>query len=167
VKGRGKVRRVVRYSRDEHRSCRGWRAALCGSTALAAASLTLIPGARAQSGPFAYVTNQSDSTVSRIDIPTSTIAAGTIPVGPFPGGAAVRGDQSLVYVANQGTGTVSVIDTATNTVTATIAGLGSNPFATAISPDGARVYVANQVQQHRLGDQHRHQHGHCNDRSRE
>jgi YVTN family beta-propeller protein len=107
------------------------------------ASFALVPQARAQSGPFAYVPKQNDNNVSRIDIPTSTVVPGTIPVGGSPAGAAVRGDQSLVYVANEGNNTVSVIDTAANAVTATITGLGTTPFATAISRDGARVYVAN------------------------
>jgi YVTN family beta-propeller protein len=105
----------------------------------------LVPQAlRAQEGPFVYVPNSGDGTVSVIDTPTNAVAPTAIPVGLSPVAAAVRGDESLVYVTNQGgSNTVSVINTATNTVFATIP-VGIVPGLLAVSPDGTRVYVPNQ-----------------------
>ncbi|MGO4712099.1 autotransporter domain-containing protein [Bradyrhizobium sp. 2TAF24] len=96
--------------------------------------------ARAQSGPFVYVPNNSSNTISVID--TTTNSRGSINAGSlFPAAVAVRGDQSLVYVANNISNTVSVIDTATNAVTATIP--VGNPWEVAVSADGNHVYVTN------------------------
>jgi YVTN family beta-propeller protein len=102
-------------------------------------------------GPFAYVTNQSDNTVSVIDTSTNTVVT-TIPIGgcpgtcPSPAGLAVTPDGSRVYVANHGNGTVSVIATSANTVSATITippcdCASSSPTGVAITPDGTRAYV--------------------------
>jgi YVTN family beta-propeller protein/autotransporter-associated beta strand protein len=105
---------------------------------------TLTPtAAGAQSGPFVYVPNFFDNTVSVINTPTNTVTGSAIPVGSFPVAAAVRGDGSLVYVTNSdSSGSVSVINTATNTVVANVA-VGSFPVGVAITGDGTRVYVAN------------------------
>ena len=96
---------------------------------------------------FAYVTNQSDGTVSAIDTATNTVVA-NITVGVIPVGVAITPDGTQAYVANFGShfvsdGTVSVIDTATNTVVATIP-VGANPFGVAITPDGTRAYVVSE-----------------------
>ncbi len=91
--------------------------------------------------PFAYITNQGDSTVSVIDTSSNTVTD-TITVGTLPDGVAVTPDGSRVYVANWFSNTVSVIDTSTNTVTDTIA-VGSGPYGVAVTPDGSRFYVAN------------------------
>lgn len=110
-------------------------------------------------GPFAYVTNQGDNSVSVINTPTNTIVT-TIPLtgcnGPCfsPAGLAVTPDGSRVYVANQGSGTVSVISTSTNTVSTTITvpllapncDCSPNPIAVAITPDGTRAYVTDSGQ---------------------
>ena len=55
--------------------------------------MTVAPhAARAQQGPFAYVPNSGDGTVSVIDTPTNAVAPTVIPVGVSPVAAAVRGD---------------------------------------------------------------------------
>jgi YVTN family beta-propeller protein len=102
----------------------------------------------AEAAPFAYVTNETDGTVSVIDTgaaPPSVTATITVGSGPF--GVAVTPDGTHAYVANTGTfsvtgTTVSVIDTATNTVGATIP-VGNTPKGVAITPDGTLAYVAN------------------------
>jgi YVTN family beta-propeller protein/autotransporter-associated beta strand protein len=129
---------------------RATRAALLGGAWLGALAMLAPDAAQAQQGPFAYVPNSGEGTVSVIDTPTNAVAPTAIPVGlspfaaPSPVAAAVRGDESLVYVTNPGgINTVSVINTATNTVVATIP-VGIVPELLAISPDGTRVYVPNQ-----------------------
>jgi YVTN family beta-propeller protein len=92
-------------------------------------------------GPYAYITNYYDGTVSVIDTATNDVTA-TVPVGKMPHGVAVNPDGKKVYVANRNSDTVSVIDTATNTVTNTV-DVGNDPFGVAVSPDGKKVYVTN------------------------
>src|SRR5205823_13392112 len=100
---------------------RATRAALLGGAWLGALAMLAPDAAQAQQGPFVYVPNSGDGTVSVIDTPTNAVAPTAIPVGPSPTAAAVRGDESLVYVTNRGgSNTVSVINTATNTMVATI-----------------------------------------------
>ena len=89
-------------------------------------------------GPYLYVPNESDGTVSVIDTSNNSVIA-TIPVAAVPDGAAVSPDGTLVYVASE-SGSISVINTATNTVTATIP-VGSSADFVAFSPDGSRAYV--------------------------
>jgi YVTN family beta-propeller protein len=120
------------------------RAALLGGAWLAALAMLVPHAGRAQEGPFTYVPNSSDGTVSVIDTPTNAVAPTAISVGLSPVAAAVRGDESLVYVSKAGgSNTVSVINTATNTVFATIP-VGNVPQFLAVSPDGTRVYVPNE-----------------------
>jgi len=118
----------------------------------------------AAAGSRAYVTNNTDNTVSVIDTATNTVTA-TIAVGSLPYGVAVSPDGSHAYVTNYGGGTVSVIDTATNAVTATIP-VGSDPIGVAVgtlpavsttttTPAGhqARATVCTTTPQPRVGEQ--------------
>jgi YVTN family beta-propeller protein len=99
-------------------------------------------------GPLAYVTNQSDGTVSVIDTSSGNVVA-TIPLPCIectaaPAGLAVTPNGKFVYVAIQNQGTVAVIDTSTNTVSVTIqlcSDCTSSPAGVAITPDGTRAYV--------------------------
>jgi outer membrane autotransporter protein len=120
------------------------RAALLGGAWLGVLAVLAPDAAQAQEGPFVYVPNSGDGTVSVIDTPTNAVAPTGITVGPSPVAAAVRGDESLVYVSKAGgSNTVSVINTATNTVVATIP-VGIVPQGIALSPDNTHAYVANQ-----------------------
>ena len=141
------------------------RLSLLASVWLGSITMLVPADVRAQQGPFLYVPNAGDNTVSVIDTSTNTTAApnirfggapfaagglaiGTpsaapnIPVGSAPFSAGVRGDQSFVYVTNISSNNVSVIDTSTNSVVATV-GVGVNPFVAAVSPNGTFVYVSN------------------------
>ncbi len=90
-------------------------------------------------GPYAYITNSGDNTVSVIDTATNKVTA-IVPVGNYPMGVAVTLDGKKVYVTNFFGRTISVIDATKNKVTATIP-LGNSPRGVAVSPDGKRVYV--------------------------
>jgi YVTN family beta-propeller protein len=70
-------------------------------------------------GPFAYVTNSADSTVSVINTANNNIEA-TVIVGKLPFGTAVSPDGTKVYVANSNSNNVSVIDTTKKTVPASM-----------------------------------------------
>src|SRR5579864_1110103 len=88
-----------------------------GVVSLLLAVVVLAPSVAEASGPFAYITNSNDNTVSVVDTSSNTVTA-TVPVGVAPSGVAVTVDGTRVYVGNSFDGTVSVIATASNTVTA-------------------------------------------------
>lgn len=124
---------------------------------LLVAGLALPSKASPAPGPFAYVTNQVDGTVTVIDTPTNTVVTTillctTTGCNPRPAGLAVTPDGKFVYVANSGNGTVSVIDASMNTVTATITiptvcdCSAPSPIGVAITPDGSRAYVTDSSQ---------------------
>ena len=91
-------------------------------------------------GPYAYVANTFDDTVSVIFTVTNTTVA-TIKVGNNPGFVALSPDGAFAYVGNAYDGTVSVIDTASRVVVHTIA-IGDEPHGLVVSPDGKYVYVS-------------------------
>jgi YVTN family beta-propeller protein len=97
-------------------------------------------------GGFAYVSNDSDNTVSVIGIANNTVVA-TVPLpgsDSQPSGVVIAPNGSSAYVVNNQT--VSVISTASNTVTATISvppgGSGADGPGLAISADGTSLYVS-------------------------
>jgi len=91
-------------------------------------------------GAFAYVTNQSDDTISVIDTATNTVATTIDPAGNGPFEIAMTPNGNFAYVTNGVGATVSVIDLSTNLITDTII-VGASPRGLAISPDGAFVYA--------------------------
>ncbi|WP_453948000.1 autotransporter domain-containing protein [Bradyrhizobium sp. USDA 377] len=97
--------------------------------------------AEAQTGPFVYVPNSGDGTVSVLDTSTGNFVGSPIGVGSNSIAAAVRGDESIVYITDYQSGTVSVLDTSSNAITATIA-VGAYVAGVALTPDGTRAYVA-------------------------
>jgi YVTN family beta-propeller protein len=92
-------------------------------------------------GTFAYVTNYTDGSVSKIDLGSYLVTA-TIPVGSNPIGIVVSPDGSKIYAVNNSNGTVSVINAADNTNVITVA-VGLNPYGAAVNPAGTFVYVTN------------------------
>ena len=66
----------------------------------------------------------------------------TLPVGSYPGAAAVDPLTDTAYVANQAANSVSVVDLATQSITNTIT-VGSLPSWVAVDPTAHTVYVAN------------------------
>jgi serine/threonine-protein kinase len=93
-------------------------------------------------GSRAYVTNNSDGTVSVIDTATATPIGQPIPVGEQPQDVVTSPDGKRVYVTNTRSAAVSVIDAGTDAVVSTVK-VGRFPGSVAIAPDGSRLYVAN------------------------
>ncbi len=93
-------------------------------------------------GGRAYVTNNSDGTVSVIDTATGTPIGQPIPVGEQPQDLVASPDGRRVYVTNTRSASVSVIDAGTATVVGTVK-IGRFPDGVAIAPDGSRLYVVN------------------------
>ena len=91
-------------------------------------------------GPYAYITNYADGTVSVIVTATNTVTA-TVSVGITPFGIVVNSKGTKLYVTNWGSNTVSVIN-ASNNITATVP-VGSEPKGIALNPEETKVYVAN------------------------
>lgn len=89
----------------------------------------------------AYITNQTENTVSVINVTTNTVID-TISVGANPCGVEVSPDGKNVYVINNDDNTVNVINTFYNSITATIP-VGVEPRGICISPDGSKLYVTN------------------------
>lgn len=96
----------------------------------------------------AYITNQTDGTVTVIDLSTNSVEA-TLTVGAGCQFSAATPNGHTVYVVNQTDNTVSVID---NTVTPPVVKTGAQypitvenvPIGIAINSAGTRAYVANQ-----------------------
>ncbi|WP_158990276.1 gliding motility-associated C-terminal domain-containing protein [Mucilaginibacter sp. L196] len=93
-------------------------------------------------GGFAYITNESDGTISVINVSNNQVIS-TIPIASNAGpwGAAISPDGKYAYIADANIGTISVINTATNTVIKTFP--SALPYSLCVSPDGSRLYVAN------------------------
>lgn len=86
----------------------------------------------------AYVTNQTDDTVSVIDGGTNKVL-GTVRVGHYPNGIAVNPATNTIYVANLTGGTLSIING--TKLTATKIWVGSSPAKVAVNPSMNRIYV--------------------------
>src|SRR5580704_6768369 len=115
-------------------------------TAIMAVALAMVLGVVPSRAQKAYVTNNTDGTVTVIATATDSVLGTPIDVGGAsagPYGVAVTPDGNFVYVTNPGAGNVSVIATATNTVVDTIT--VSNPQGVAVSPDGSTVYVTSDI----------------------
>jgi YVTN family beta-propeller protein len=102
------------------------------------------------SGPYAYVTNDADSTVSVIDASKkSVVKTIQLPVNAKkPYGIAVSPDGAKAYVANYGSGNVSVINTRTFSIITSIR-VGQVPYDTpwdiAVNPSGTKAYVTHGI----------------------
>lgn len=100
-------------------------------------------------GSTVYVINQSDQSVSVVDVASGSVSPTTIPVGRLATGIAIHPDGRTAYVTNRSDGTVTVIDidptsVSANTAIGTISlGITSAPFGIAVAPDGTRAYVVN------------------------
>ena len=98
-------------------------------------------------GTRLYVANQSNNTVSVIDLLAGK-EIDVIPVGIKPLGVALNPAGTRLYVANEGSNAISTIDTATNQVVLTVPGaigiaVGAAPRGLVVQPDGRYIYVAN------------------------
>jgi len=90
---------------------------------------------------FAYVTNRTDKTVSRINAFTFQVETGVLQVGTDPIGVIVRTDNARVYVANSLDNTISVVDP-TNFSVPTSFATGAFPQGLAVKPSGGVLYIA-------------------------
>jgi YVTN family beta-propeller protein len=102
-------------------------------------SLIWLVSANASVGPFAYIANSSDNTVSVIDASTNKVVGNPIAVGNRPTGVAVNPTGTRAYVANDYSGNVSVIDVATNKVVGTIE---NGAYNLIVNPSGTLLYLA-------------------------
>jgi predicted alpha-1,2-mannosidase len=102
-------------------------------------SLLVTVAAAGQSIPTAYVSNDSDNTVTPVDTRTDT-AGPPVAVGSGPDGMTVAGGD--LFVADNNSNDVTVIDTTTNAVIKTVP-VGSVAADVAATPDGRTVWVTN------------------------
>jgi YVTN family beta-propeller protein len=89
------------------------------SIALASTAMIFMLISIVDAAPFAYITNQADSTVTVIDTATNNVTA-TVTVENRLYGVTVTPDGKKVYVTNYGSNNVSAINTTTNMITATV-----------------------------------------------
>lgn len=114
--------------------------AINNTTSPVKATITVTP----QPSGYAYITNESEGTVSVINSTTKQLTK-TITVGAGPTAVAVSPDNRYVYIVNNISGSLSVIDVADNHVKATVdIGVASGPTFAVVSPDGKYIYVANE-----------------------
>jgi YVTN family beta-propeller protein len=100
--------------------------------------------ARAQQGPFLYVPDSLNNTVTVIDTSTNAVVPPGIPTGGLaPQFVGVSGDESLFYVSNPASGTVTPISN--NIAGPPIPIPGATPQGVAITPDGKTAYVADGI----------------------
>ncbi|HEY6295316.1 MAG TPA: alkaline phosphatase family protein, partial [Streptosporangiaceae bacterium] len=99
-------------------------------------------GARAGTGPVAWVANYGSGTVTPVNL-VDHRAGKAIAVGTGPQAIVATPDGRTVYVANGGSGTVTPISTATDRASAPIQ-VGTDPAALAVTPDGRTVLVASE-----------------------
>jgi DNA-binding beta-propeller fold protein YncE len=100
-------------------------------------------------GKIGLVSNQTDATVSAIDLASGQVVK-EIPVGPHlshPEGIAVDPERPLAYVAVANQDLIAVVDTRSLTVARTLSverprGLGSAPVDVSVTPDGCRLLSA-------------------------
>ena len=97
-------------------------------------------------GPFVYIPNAGDNTVSIIDLSASipSIAPLTLKVGSAPQDIAIGPNGKYIYVSNYKGDTVSVIESPAHTVVATLP-VGDGPASMALHIASGRLYVANQI----------------------
>ena len=97
-------------------------------------------------GPFAYIPNAGDNTVSVIDLSKSipSMAPLTLNVGRRPQGVAIEPSGKYIYVSNHDSDTVSVIGAPAHTVVTTLP-VGDGPASMALDAVRGRLYVANQL----------------------
>jgi YVTN family beta-propeller protein len=95
-------------------------------------------------GKTAYAVNESEHTISVIDLQSEKTIGNPIELGGAPDVVAISPDGKTAYVTTSA-GSVSVIDTQTNQVVGTIpVGEGeSSIWGVAFSPDGKTAYVTN------------------------
>jgi YVTN family beta-propeller protein len=96
------------------------------------------PAKPSGTGPYAYVANSGNGTVSVADTGTHQVV-GLVAVGSDPNDVVATPSGADVFVANNGSGTVSEIATSTNIVVRTITLAGIRDIA--MSPDGATLYA--------------------------
>lgn len=90
----------------------------------------------------AYVTNQTDNTVSVINTLDQTVVAPPLVVGNSPFGVAVAPAADYFYVVSRAENKLSQVNVATGVPYATHV-TGSDPVGVAVSPDSAFAYVTN------------------------
>jgi YVTN family beta-propeller protein len=102
-----------------------------------------ITSSKCDAASYAYIPNQTDNTVSVIDVSDNSVIE-TISVGGSPTGVAVDAKGSYVYVTNFDDDTVSVISIPFYAETTRIP-VGNGPVGVAWSAEREILYVANSL----------------------
>ena len=107
-------------------------------------TLSLVASTVTACGPFAYVSNLGDGSVSVVNT-SLNLEVENVSVGGTPVGVAVTPDGSKAYVGGL---CVAVIDTSTSTVTENLCldepmTVVTASWGIAVRPDGARAYLTN------------------------
>ncbi|QEW19699.1 hypothetical protein LA6_001889 [Marinibacterium anthonyi] len=98
----------------------------------------VLPAAAGMAGPLAYVTNQSDETLTVVDIGAGAVVR-TVSIPGAPAGVALAPD-GRVWVTSPEAGAVSVYDPVAGDVKAV--DLGGGPLGLAVNPVSGAVYAA-------------------------
>lgn len=108
-----------------------------------AVTALLLASNEVQATSYAYILNDSSTTVSVIDTATNQIIAQPDIGGTSIHGSAVLPNGNFAYLGVYGANRVAVVDTADQAVVATVTGI-DRPRALAALPDSNRVYVGSQ-----------------------
>lgn len=108
-----------------------------------AVTALLLASNEVQATSYAYILNDSSTTVSVIDTATNQIVAQPDVGGTSIHGSAVLPNGNFAYLGVYGANRVAVVDTADQAVVATVTGI-DRPRALAALPDSSRVYVGSQ-----------------------
>ena len=82
---------------------------------------------------YAYVTNRSANTVTKIDLATFTTVGSALAVGTVPVTVVIDSAGAYAYVTNYTAGTVTKIDLSTFTTVGSALAVGTDPYAIAIA----------------------------------
>ncbi len=104
------------------------------------------PSSILRQGPYAYIPNTGDNTVSIINLSANlpAVAFVTLNVGLGPQGIVIDPGGKYIYISNHVGDSVSVIEAPVHAVVATLS-VGDGPASMVLHAASGRLYVANQL----------------------